>query len=74
MTNHKILLVDDDRDVVLLDRSANEFRREPVHRHGLAAQIPDIDIGQMLCWNPQRLINVFKTVQAAGPIQLQIDV
>ena len=66
--------VDDDRDVVLLDRSANEFRREPVHRHGLAAQVPDVDVAEVLRLPAETAVHILKTVQAGSAVKLEVDV
>ena len=66
--------VDNDRDVVLLDGSANQLGREPVHRHGLAAQIPDVDVAEVLRLPAEAAVHVPKTVQAGGAVKLEVDV
>ena len=66
--------VDDDRDVVLLDGSANQLGREPVHRHGLAAQVPDVDVAQVLRLPAEAAVHVPEAVQAGSAVKLEVDV
>lgn len=66
--------VDDYRKVISLCGAAYQLRRELVHRHGLAAQVPDVDIPEVLRLPAERVVDVSKSVLAGSLVQLQIDV
>ena len=66
--------VDDDGRVVLLGCPADELRRQLVHGDGFAAQLPDVDVGNVVGWPSQGVVYVFKAVQTARPVQFQVDV
>ena len=52
----------------------DEFRRQLVHRYGLASQVPDINVLQGRRPHPDGFVDVTEPMQAAGPVQLQVDV
>src|SRR5699024_463878 len=66
--------VDDDGDVIPLGGAADEARGEFVHGHGLAAQVPDVEVAQIRRFHAQRRVDVVDAVQTTGPVQFQIDV
>ena len=66
--------VDDNGNVILLCRPANELRREFIHWNGLAAQVPHINVAGVLRLPAEACINVLQTVQARGAVEFQIDI
>ena len=66
--------VDDDGDVLLFLGSPDKLRGKPVHRFRHAAEIPDVNAPEIRRRQFHCLIHVPKPVQAARPIQFQIDV
>ena len=66
--------VDDDSDVILLQRAADQLRRELVHRYGMTAQIPDINVSDAPRLPAHRLVDVAEAVQAARTVKLKIDI
>ena len=66
--------VQNDGDVAFFTGPADELRGEFIHGHGRTAKVPDVDAGQILRRQLHGCVYVPKAVQAAGPIQLQIDV
>ena len=57
--------VDDDNVVIFLFRAPDQFRRQFVHGYGLASQVPDINVSEVLCGDPERFVDILEAVQAA---------
>ena len=72
--NNLINRIDNDRDVVFFGCPTNELWRQPVHRHALSSQVPDIDIIKVCRFNVHGLIYILETMQTARPVKLQINV
>ena len=66
--------VNDNGDIVFLRSASDELRRELIHRNRLAAQVPHIDVMQVFRSPAERCIDIFKTVQAACAVKLEIDI
>ena len=66
--------VEDHGGVAFFLGPADELWGQLVHGHGRAAQIPDVDVPQVLRGQIEGGVHVLEAVQAGGPVQLQIDV
>lgn len=66
--------VDDDRQIPLVPRPADELRSELVHREALPAQVPDVDIPDVRRRDLHRGVYVPEAVETARPVQLQIHI
>ena len=66
--------VNNNRDVVLLGSAPDKLWRQLVHWHRLAAQVPDINVLQVRRYQVEGRVNIFKTMQAARPVKLQVDI
>ena len=66
--------VDDDGNVLLFLGSPDKLRGKPVHGFCHAAEIPDVNATEIRRRQFHCLIHVPEPVQAARPIQFQIDV
>ena len=54
--------------------SINDDRRQLVHRHRIASEVPDVDIVQISWFNPQCPVHVDKSMYAGRAINFHIDV
>ena len=66
--------VEDHGGVAFFLGPADELWGQLVHGHGRAAQIPDVDVSQVLRGQAEGGVHVLEAMQAGGPVQLQIDV
>ena len=66
--------VEDHGGVAFFLGPADELWGQLVHGHGRAAQVPDVDVSQVLRGQAEGGVHVLEAVQAGGPVQLQIDV
>ena len=60
--------------VALFLGPADELGGQLVHGHGRTAQVPDVNVFQVLRRQAHGGVHILEAVQAGGPIQLQIDV
>ncbi|MNC07292.1 hypothetical protein D3C75_548350 [compost metagenome] len=67
---HLVNRIDNNGNVVLLGRPPDQLRRQLIHWHRLAPQVPDIDITDMPAGEAQGCIHILETVQAARPVKL----
>ena len=66
--------VNDNGNVILFLRPADQLWRQLVHWHRAAPEVPDINLVQVLGRAPQGRIHILEAVEAGGPVQFQVDV
>ena len=66
--------VEDDGGVAFLTRPADELGGQLVHGDGSTAQVPDVNVPQVLRGQAEGSIHILEAVQAGGPVQLEVDV
>ena len=59
---------------MLVFGAADQLWCKLVHGDSLSAEVPDIDVLKIVRTHAKRRINVLEAVQAACPVQLQIDI